>query len=222
MYEFLWGLRSWVFSGQVIPHFSFDVIHGHHSSWSQVDSVCEFYLAKVYQGTGTAKAGYHGCETNLHRVLKKIHIYALKPCPAHPIFARQVDDVQEPHNWWKKTWDSQRLTDRPAVQEEEGEGETLKLKGCLFGSAPWTLHLFRSFSSSKPSRSAITWLRNDLEMLECQKRSIDCWLRPDSKGMYTLKVSKWFTSNTLHINAKNLYLWKVHFDGPHFKSKKWL
>lgn len=38
--------------------------------------------------------------------------------------------------------------------------------------------------------------------------------------MYTLKVWKWFASNTLHINAKNLYLWKVHFDGPGFKSKK--
>lgn len=38
--------------------------------------------------------------------------------------------------------------------------------------------------------------------------------------MYTLKAWKWFASNTLHINAKNLYLWKVHFDGPRFKSKK--
>lgn len=36
--------------------------------------------------------------------------------------------MQEPHNRWKKTWDSQRLTDRPGERDEE---KKWRLKGCL-------------------------------------------------------------------------------------------
>lgn len=140
IYEFLWGLRSWVFSSQVIPHFSFDVIHGHHSSWSQVDSVLWVLFSLTQPGNGDCKrlvtmdvrqtcTGFKKKKNTYispEALLRTPHI-----CTPSERRAGTSQTVKENMRSSETCWQT-------SSTGGGGKKITLKLKGCLFGSAPWT------------------------------------------------------------------------------------